>query len=197
MNPSLNRNAFFVKEHVGMFKAANNYDIATPENQEEVLIECREDLGFFTKLFRFTDYKRNTPFNIVMKTPSGEPVLRVSRGVTILTSKVDVWDENNQRVGGFKQKLFSFGAKFTVLDAQDQPVCMLKGNWRGWDFKFIRSQDEEVVAEVSKEWAGMAKELFTSADNYVLSINESVPEDAPIRLLIMAAVVCIDMVLKE
>ena len=50
---------------------------------------------------------------------------------------------------------------------------------------------------VSKEWAGMGKELFTSADNYMLEINENVPPDHPMRQLIVAAVLCIDMVLKE
>ncbi len=49
MNQVLNRNLFFVKEHVGMFKASNNYDIYNPESQE-MIMECREpNLGFFTK----------------------------------------------------------------------------------------------------------------------------------------------------
>ena len=62
MNSILNKNVFLVKEHVGMFKAANNFDIYDPENNQK-LMTCREDnLGFFTKLFRFTDYKRMTPF---------------------------------------------------------------------------------------------------------------------------------------
>ena len=52
-------------------------------------------------------------------------------------------------------------------------------------------------AHVSKKWSGFGKELFTSADNYMLSINEKVEKDDPIRLLILAAVMCIDMVLKE
>ena len=39
--------------------------------------------------------------------------------------------------------------------------------------------------------------MFTSADNYMLKINDTVPEDDPLRILILAAVVCIDMVLKE
>jgi hypothetical protein len=39
--------------------------------------------------------------------------------------------------------------------------------------------------------------LFTSADNYMLSISENVPPDSQIRQLILAAVLCIDMVLKE
>ena len=43
----------------------------------------------------------------------------------------------------------------------------------------------------------MGKELFTSADNYVLEISESIPADNVARPLIIAAVMCIDMVLKE
>ena len=55
----LNRNIFFIKEHVGIFKAANNYDILDPESGE-IIMECREErLGFFTKMLRFTDYKRS------------------------------------------------------------------------------------------------------------------------------------------
>lgn len=53
------------------------------------------------------------------------------------------------------------------------------------------------LASVSKKWAGLGKELFTSADNYVLRIADEVPKDSPLRLLLLAAVLCIDMVLKE
>ena len=35
------------------------------------------------------------------------------------------------------------------------------------------------------------------ADNYMLQIADDVPADSPVRQLILAAVVCIDMVLKE
>ena len=74
MNPILNQNAFFVKEHVGLLKAANNYDILEPESGETIL-HCREEkLGAFTKILRFTDYKRMTPFDVEIKTPQGEPV---------------------------------------------------------------------------------------------------------------------------
>jgi hypothetical protein len=56
MNTILNRNLFFVKEHVGMFKAANNYDIYNPDTQE-MIMTCREEkLGFFTKMLRYSDF---------------------------------------------------------------------------------------------------------------------------------------------
>lgn len=195
MHQELNRNLFVVKEHLGVFKAANNYDILDPESGQEIL-HCREDnLGVLTKMFRFTDYKRMTPFDIQVRTPDGQQVVRISRGISVFLSSVAVHDENDQVIGGFKQKLFSIGGAFQVLDAQDQPICELKGKWTGWDFRFI--QGEQELAHVSKKWAGLGRELFTTADTYVLEISASVPADDPVRQLILAAVMCIDMVLKE
>ncbi len=191
----LAQNTFLVKEHVGIFKAANNYDVFDPETGEEIL-HCREDnLGFFTRLLRFTDYKRMTPFDIEIRTPDGQPVLHVRRGISLFLSKVSVYDEHEQLIGGFKQKLFSIGGAFSVLDENDQPLCELKGKWTSWEFSFLAGGTE--LAKVSKKWAGLGKELFTSADNYVLQIDPSLPADSSMRKLILAAVMCIDMVLKE
>lgn len=196
MNPILNKNLFFVKEHVGMFKAASNFDIYDPQTQQ-VIMNCREDnLGFFTKLFRFTDYKRMTPFEITIKTITGEKVITVRRGVSLFLSTVEVLDENDVVIGKFKQKFFSIGGKFEVLDASERALCMLKGSWTSWDFKFVSSDNRE-FASVTKKWAGFGKEFFTSADNYVLQITQDVPENHPLRQLILAAVMCIDFVLKE
>jgi len=195
MNQLLNRNLYFVKEHLGIFKAANNFDILDPETNQIILL-CREDnLGFFAKLFRFSDYKRMTPFDIEIRTESGHKILTVKRGVSFFLSKVSVYDEKDNLVGLFKQKFFSIGGKFDVLDTNENVVCTLKGKWTSWDFRFMK--DDVELAHVAKKWAGFGKELFTSADNYMLQINDQVPADNPVRILILAAVMCIDMVLKE
>ncbi len=196
MHPALNQNLFFVKEHVKIFKAANSFDILDPETKQIVLHCQEENLGFFTKMFRFTDYKRMTPFNMEIKSPQGEKILTVKRGVSFFISNVEVLDAQNNLIGKFKQKLFSIGGKFEVVDASERPLCMLKGKWTSWDFKFI-SNDGKEFATVTKKWAGIGKELFTTADNYILQISADVPADNPLRTLIMAAVMCIDLVLKE
>ncbi|OAI53898.1 RNAase [Planctomyces sp. SCGC AG-212-M04] len=195
MHPTLQQNLFLVKEHVGFFKAANNYDVYDPATGK-IILECREPhLGIFTKMLRFTDYKRMTPFDIRVTTPEGEPVVSVRRGVSLFLSKVNVFDEEDERVGGFKQKFFSIGGAFKVLGADDQPLCDLKGKWTSWEYKFENNGVE--LSRVTRKWSGLGKEFFTSADNYVLSISDSVPPENPVRILIMAAVFCIDMVLKE
>lgn len=195
MHPILNRNLFFIKEHVGFLKASNNYDILDPENGQ-ILLNCREErLGFLTKMLRFTDYKRMTPFEVVIRTPDGQPVLCVKRGISLFLSKVDVLDEKEQRIGGFKQKFFSLGGAFSVLGANDEPLCHLQGKWTSWEFYF-KVGDQE-IGRVTKKWAGLGKELFTSADNYVLQISPTIPPDHSVRQMIIAAVMCIDLVLKE
>ncbi len=195
MHDVLNRNLFVVKEHLGIFKAANNYDIHDPDGGE-IIIECREEnLGIITRILRFTDYKRMTPFDVQLRTPDGAQVLQVQRGVSFFLSKVVVRDENGRELGFFKQKFFSIGGAFDIVDGSGHVVCSLRGKWTGWDFRFVHGDDE--LAHVSKKWAGLGKELFTSADNYVLEISPSVAVDSPVRQLIVAAVMTIDMVLKE
>ena len=195
MHDILTRNLFLVKEHVGMFKAASNYDIFDPNEPTQPIMLCREpNLGMFSKMFRFTDYKRATPFHIVV-TSNGRTVLEVKRGVSIFLSKVDIFDGAGKRLGGFQQKFFSIGGKFEVFDADNRPVCTLQGKWTSWEFSFKAGERE--LARVTKKWGGMGKELFTSADDYVLEIRPDVPQDHPARPLILASVLVIDMVLKE
>ena len=194
MHHLLKRNVLFVKERVGMFKAASNYDIF--DEQKNLLMECREpNLGFFTKLLRFTDYKNMTQFSVEINTPDGMPILRVQRGWTFFRSVVQVFDEKGALQGKFKQRLLSIGGKFDILDEQDKLMCSVSGKWTAWEYTFTRNN--QPIAQISKKWAGVGKELFTSADNYVVAIDPAVSENDEVRLLILAAAVCIDKVFKE
>lgn len=196
MHPVLNHNLYFVREKVGFFKASNSYDILDPNTQQVIMTCNEENLGGFVKFLRFLkDYKTMTPFDVMVRAADGSPVVNVKRGWTFFISKVDVFDENRQVVGGFKQKWFSLGGAFEVLDSAGQPLCSLQGKWTGWEFTF--KQGEQEYAKVTKKWAGLGKELFTSADNYILEISPIVPPNHPLRILIIAAVMCIDLVLKE
>lgn len=195
MNPVLNQNLFFVKEHIGIFKASSNYDIFDPQTQE-MIMTCRESkLSLITKILRFTDLKRMTPFNIEVRDAQGQKIISIKRATTFFLSKVEVFDEKDELIGKFKQKLFSIGGKFDILNPNDEIICQLKGKWTSWDFKFVKGNQQ--FAQVNKKWAGIGKELFTTADNYILQIDENVAENHMIRQLILGAVMCIDMVLKE
>ena len=193
--PIASRNTFLVKEHVGVFKAANNFDLYDPASGQMVLTAREENLGWLTKILRFTDWKRMTPFELVVRDTTGALVLKVSRGVALIRSTVEVHDGRGTLLGTFRQKVLSIGGSFDILDPSGSVVATLKGKWTGWDFRFMSANSE--LAHVTKKWAGMGRELLTSADNYVLEIGAAVPAAGPARPLILAAVLCIDMVLKE
>jgi hypothetical protein len=91
MHSSLQLNQFFVKEHAGPHEASNNYDIFDPATKQKIL-ECREhSLGIFTKLFRFTEYKQLTPFNIEVRTPEGAKVLPLSGAFRSFFRRLSFW----------------------------------------------------------------------------------------------------------
>jgi hypothetical protein len=57
--------------------------------------------------------------------------------------------------------------------------------------------NKEELGRVSKQWGGMAREMFTSADNYVVGVSDAVAGDNNTKILMLAAALTIDMVLKE
>ena len=204
MTDLMNKNLFLVKEHVGLFKvagfffAANNFDIYDPSTGE-VIMECREpSLGLFTKLLRLTSLKTHTPFDIQIETPDGQSIVGIQWGFLIffgLGSKIIISDNNNNPIGSFRQNQFSIVKTLDVVDKNNQAICQVKGKWTGWDFYF--KKDTKELAYVSKKWAGIGKEFFTSADNYILEISNDVPQNDDVRKLILSSVICIDMVYNE
>lgn len=193
--PELALDTYFVRQHIGVFKAAREYDLVDPRNGAIVLRSREPNLGGFTKLFRFTDYRRATPFHAQLSDANGAVVLRIDRGVSLFLSRVAVCDGAGAPLGGFQQRLWSIGGRFDVQDAQGRVVCSLRGNWIGWEFQFERGG--EVIARVTKKWAGVGREFLTGADNYVLSVDAGLGRDDPARALILAAVLVIDLVLKS
>lgn len=63
-----------------------------------------------------------------------------------------------------------------------------------WDFKILDSGGVE-VARITKTWAGWVKERFTKADHYVLEMHR--PLDEPLRSLVLAGALAIDVEFKE
>ena len=78
----------------------------------------------------------------------------------------------------------------------DQQVAEVKGNWKGWDFRFLSKSGRE-IGTVTKKWAGLGKELFTSADNYVISLTDLGGAGQGASALLLAAGLSIDIVFKE
>ena len=195
INSLLQRNSFFIKEHLGMFKLSNNYDVYD-SNTKEIILNCREHKASqLTKLFRFDkSTKIFTPFNLKITSSLGSSLLSVKKDWHFSYAKVSVFDEKDKLIGYFKQQnIFGgfSGIQFNAYDIKDKFLFKFKGQY---NFKLVN--DQEDLGSIVKEWK-TAKEIFTSADDYVLEINDTVSKNDFSRYFLLAAVFCIDMVLHE
>ena len=194
----LNRKAYFIREHVAFMKLSDTYDILDPETQQ-TLGSAKEKPGTFIKVLRFLVNKRLLPTKVFVyegADPKDESkiLFSIQRGFTLFRSHIDICDPHGNVVGRFKSKAFSLGGAFRVYDSVDNKVALVKGDWKGWNFRFLDKSENE-IGKVTKKWAGIGKELFTSADNYIIALNqEPTPANA---ILLLAAGLAIDTVYKE
>ena len=192
----LDNRQFFVKERVALLKLTDAYDIYDPETKMQLGIARDEPPGW-AKALRLIVSKHFLPTSIHVYEKEGMPaLLSLHKKASFLRSTVNLTGNNGKLLGTFRSKLFSLGGGFFVMDALGNTFAEVKGDWKGWNFRFLDTSGRE-LGIVTKKWAGLGKEMFTTADTYMLEISEFVPPDSSIRQLIMAAVLCIDMVLKE
>lgn len=192
----LNRRIFLVKERVAMLKLTDTYDIFDPASNQQIGI-AKEVTPVWVTLLRFLIEKGKLPTRVnIYEDETQPPVASIQRGFTFLRSKVKVTGPGGKPLGYFRSKLISIGGGFHVFDNHDQQVAEVKGNWKGWDFRFQSKGGREIGA-VTKKWAGLGKELFTSADNYVISLSDIGTAGPDAGALLLAAGLAIDIVFKE
>jgi uncharacterized protein YxjI len=187
------RKAFLVKERVGFLKLSDTYDIFDPSTGAQIGI-AREQVGPLLHVLRLLINKRLLPTVVeVRESEAGPVVLTIRRSAM---SQVTVQGRTGGELGRFKAKLFALRAGFRVFDKSERQVAEIKGDWKGWNFRFLNADGAE-IGKVTKQWAGLGKELFTSADNYVIALDERLPVAPDAAALLLAAGLAIDTVYNE
>lgn len=195
----LDRKMYFVRERVGLLKLSDTYDILDPVTQSQLGI-AQEKTGALMQVLRLLGVnKQMLPTKVFVyegDNPDNESKLlfSIQRGFTLLRSKINIVDNTGNVVGWFQSKLFTLGGAFCVFDTAGNQVALVKGDWKGWNFRFLDSAENE-IGTVTKKWAGIGKEMFTSADNYIITLNQA---SAPAKaMLLLAAGLAVDTVYKE
>jgi hypothetical protein len=182
----------FVRERVAVIKLTDAYDLIDPDTKAVVGI-ARENISGLVKFARLLIDKSLMPTRVEISTGENQPPLLVlKRNAGLFRKKVTVFDGNGVELGFFKSKILSLGGGFLVFSPDGQQFADVKGDWKGWNFKFLDSRGQE-MGLVTKKWAGLGKELFTSSDNYIVEIKDGTANNA----LLLAAAIAIDTVLKE
>ncbi|MBK3522209.1 phospholipid scramblase-related protein, partial [Streptomyces sp. MBT70] len=148
----------------------------------------RKILRFVSSLDQFLTHK------LEIRDAHGRPQLLLTRPAKIFKSRVIVTRPDGSPVGEIVQKNMIGKINFAMM-ANGQQVGAIKAeNWRAWNFAIVDHADNE-VARITKTWEGLAKTLFTTADNYVLQIHYQLPE--PLLSLVVATALTVDTALKQ
>jgi uncharacterized protein YxjI len=192
----LSNRQFFIKERVSLLKLSDTYDIYDPQTQMQVGI-AREEPPTWAKFLRLVLSRHFLPTTVRVYEKEGMPALvTLKKQAAFLRVTVIVTDGNEKIVGNFRSKLWSFGGGFFVRDAQENQFAEVKGDWKGWNFRLLDAGGRE-LGMVTKKWAGIGKELLTSADNYVISLSDALATGTEKTALLLAAGLAIDIVFKE
>jgi uncharacterized protein YxjI len=124
----------------------------------------------------------------------GAVQLTVTRPRKVFKSRFLVGDGAGREIGQIVQKNV-FGKIRFGFEVGGQEVGSLNAeNWRAWDFNIQDASGAE-VARIKKTWEGLARTMFTTADNYVVRIHR--PLEEPLRSLVVASALSVDTALKQ
>ena len=124
-----------------------------------------------------------------------QKVLELVRPAKFLKSTVEVHDAAGTRVGKIVQENVVGKKRFRLEGPNEETIGSIDAeNWRSWDFSIHDPAGTE-VGRITKKWAGILREGFTTADNYLLHI--SAPVAGPLRTLMVASAAGIDTALKQ
>ena len=192
----LQRRSFFVKERVSALKLTDTYDILDPETKNKIGT-AKEEPPTWAKLLRLIVKKALLPTVVnVYETESSPAVITLRKKPGFLRTTVVVTHSTLGDIGSFRSKVFSFGGGFHVLDRSGKQIADVKGDWKGWNFRMLDEHGQQ-IGVVTKKWAGIGKELFTTADNYIVSLNDTATNPQQQSPMLLAAGLAVDTVYKE
>ena len=149
---------------------------------------ARKALRLLTSVDQFLTHKLQILDN------SGQVLLQVTRPGKLFKSTVLVEDPQGNEIGRIVQENV-FGKINFALEAGGQVLGAIKAeNWRAWNFRIEDASGAE-IARITKTFEGVAKTLFTTADNYVVQLHVKPPQ--PLHSLVVAAAVSVDTALKQ
>lgn len=125
---------------------------------------------------------------------NGAVVMSITRPAKVFKSTVLVNDPAGVELGRIVQENV-FGKIHFALEVGELKVGAIKAeNWRAWNFA-IENADGREVARITKKFAGLAREVFTTADSYVVEIHDDLSQ--PLHSLVIASALSIDTALKQ
>jgi uncharacterized protein YxjI len=195
MSDLLSHDVLVISQKAKVIEMTDEYRILNDEGNE---IGTIREVGQSTtkKLVRlFSDVDQFLTHKLGLFDGDGQKVLMLERPAKLMKSTIKVFDAEGTERGAILQDNVVGKKHFALVDGRGDRIGSIDGeNWISWDFAIHDSTGAE-VGRITKEWAGILKEGYTTADDYLLQIEEEVSPD--LRLLMVASAAGVDLALKQ
>ena len=141
-----------------------------------------------------TSYDQFMTHKLQVVDAAGNVLMALTRPAKVLKSRVIVQDAMGNEIGQIAQQNAIGKIRFSLESGGQQWGSINAENWRAWNFN-IQDHTGAEIARITKTWEGLAKTMFTTADNYVVQIHR--PLQDPLRSLVVAAALGVDTALKQ
>jgi uncharacterized protein YxjI len=193
-SPLFNNKILVVNQKAKLIEVTNQYSVSDADGNviahvnEVGQSKAKKLLRVVSSVDQFLTHK------LEITDATGAVVLTLTRPAKVFKSTVIVGDATGSEIGRIVQENV-FGRIIFGLEVGDRKIGAIKAeNWRAWDFA-IENADGREVARVTKKFVGLAKAVFTTADNYVVEIHDDLSQ--PLASLVVAAALSIDTALKQ
>jgi uncharacterized protein YxjI len=183
-----------VNQKAKLIELTNEYKVMDQQgNPIGSVVEVGQ--GVLRKILRLvSSLDQYLTHRLEIRDAQGRPQLLLTRPAKIFKSRVIVTRPDGSAVGEIVQQNMIGKINF-AMNVNGQKVGAIKAeNWRAWNFAIVDHTENE-VARITKTWEGLAKTMFTTADNYVLQIHFQLPE--PLLSLVVATALTVDTALKQ
>jgi uncharacterized protein YxjI len=157
--------------------------------EQEAQSKARKVLRFVSEVDQFLTHR------LAVNDASGNKILQLTRPRKVFKSRLVVEDGSGRKVGEIVQQNVFGKIRFELAGAEGQKLGEIRAeNWRAWDFSIV-DQTENEVGRIDKKFVGILKAAFTTADNYIVDIDQRLEGD--FRLMVIAAAAAVDTALKQ
>ncbi|NOR84839.1 hypothetical protein GQ473_01870 [archaeon] len=173
-------NHVFVKEKISFL--FNTYEFYS---EDGVLVgSAKEQNNFLNKIMQksvieFFDESDNLLFRLV-------------KPFAFFKQHAELYDSNGVLIGKFIKKLISFKPQYYIFDQNNVEIGLLKGDFLSWNFTAYDNNNAQLM-KVDKKW-NTVKEMFTTADNYQVTIQNS---DLFDKRILFACPIVVDIIHNE
>ena len=183
-----------VNQKAKLIELTNQYSVFDAQGQQLAAVNevgqsaAKKALRLLSSLDQFLTHR------LLISDNSGAPVLQLTRPAKVMKSTIIVSDGAGTEIGRIVQDNV-FGKIHFSLQAGGHTYGAIRAeNWRAWNFR-IEDHTGNEVARITKTFEGIAKTLFTTADNYVVQFHAQLPQ--PLLSLVVAAALSVDTALKQ